>query len=59
MSALHFAFSWPIEVSSEVQTGVNDLLRAARAESLSTRDLCGESTNGGRLWVEITRYEDQ
>lgn len=56
MSALRYAIDRPGDVSPEVHQAVDDLLQAAKAESLSTCDLCGRPARG-RLSFGVTRCE--
>lgn len=54
MSALRYAIDRPDDVSPEINGAVDDLLQAAKAESLSTCDLCGGPADG-RLSFGVTR----
>lgn len=56
MSALRYAIIRPSDESTEVRRAVNDLLQEAKAESLSTCDLCGGPANGN-LSFGVTRCE--
>lgn len=56
MSGLRYAIDRPGAASPEVNRAVNDLLLAAKTESLSTCDLCGEPAEG-RLSFGVTRCQ--
>lgn len=56
MSALRYAITRPGDKGPEIHRAVDDLLQAAKAESLSTCDLCGGPATG-TLSFGVTRCE--